>query len=435
MVYPEWWGARGDGTVDCTSAINNAISSLPRGTVKFGQGRYRIVNTITVNKDRVNLIGQGPQATILSYSPTGAGTAVYFYKSGSPLVQCSFKGFGFDSTSSYNFTKVAFATRNVEDVKIEDVAVYPWNGNNASIGFQSRGKHMVTLTNVSIRADIPISIEDNPDSTIDIDHYNFHNTYLIADVGSCIQVATGVNLTNVSFDGYQSWVPKTYGFYWHDTTSKEISANLSFKNVRIEQEKDANAYLFHIKHKTNLYNLLFENIYGGLTSKGFYLRKCLHTTLQNVIYYNISKNEALNVDTSVYPLVLTNCFWQTGTTFNTGNLIKRFYAAEGSYSLPRNAIYGIGHHQTVGGGDQYHPWYDGVHINNVVEYSFTETLDDDAYTKYINIGPGSPKFVKIEVSAYNSAAKSDRGRDSLGLSGIRRTRCLNRWYSQFFRNG
>jgi hypothetical protein len=405
-VYPEWWGARGNGTVDCTAAINSAISSLPRGTVKFAEGTYKIVTTIMLNKDRVNLIGQGPQATILSYAPKGPGTAVYFYKPGSALVQSLFKGFGLNSSAAFNFTKVAFASRNAEDLKIEDVAVYPWNGNKTSVGFQSKGKHMVTLANVSIRADIPISIEDNPDSTIDIDHYNFHNTYLIADVGSCVQVSDGVNLTNVTFDGYQAWVPKTFGFYWRDTTTLETSANLSFKNIRIEQETDPTAYLFYISHKTNLYNVLFENIYGGLKAKGFYLRKCPHTTLKNVIYYNPANNEALNADATVSPLVLMNCFWQGGSTFSTGNLIKRFYAPDGSYALPRNAIYGVGYHQSSGGNDYHYPVHDGIHINNVVEYSFTEILPNNAYSKYIDFGTGPIKFLKTEVAAYVNGTKA-----------------------------
>jgi hypothetical protein len=417
VVYPEWWGAKGDGTVDCTSAINSAIASLSRGTVKFGGGTYRIVNTVTLNKHRVNLVGQGPQATIISYTPMGAGTAIYVYKSGGACVQNMIKGFGIQSSDTHNFTKVAIQCRNVEELKIEDVAINPWNGNRASIGFQSRGKHMVSLFNCSIRADICVSIEDNPESTIDIDHYNFHNTYLIADIGSCVQVADGVNLTNVTFDGYQAWAPKTYGFYWRDTTTGGISANLSFNNVRIEQETDPGAYLFYIQHKIGLYNLLFENIYGGLISKGFYLRKCLHTTLKNIIYYNVSKNEALNADISVHPLVLINCFWQAGSTFSVGNLIKRFSSAEGSYNLPSNAIYGISYYQSAGGDDCYYPWYDGVQVNNVAELSFTETLADGAYTKYINISPGSPKFVRTEVSAYVSATRAVEGGTSLDYIG------------------
>ena len=413
VVYPEWWGAKGDGTVDCTAAINSAIASLPWGTVKFGGGTYKIGNTVTLNKNRVNLVGQGPQATILLYTPIRAGTAIFVYKSGAACVQNMIKGFGIQSADTHNFKKVAIQCRNVEELKIEDVAINPWNGSRASIGFQSRGKHMVSLLNCSIRADICISIEDNPDNTIDIDHYNFHNTYLIADIGSCVQVADGVNLTNVTFDGFQAWAPKTYGFYWKDTTAAGISANLSFNNVRIEQETDAGAYLFYIQHKVGLYNLLFENVYGGLTSKGFYLRKCLHTTLKNVIYYNVSKNEALNADTSVHPLVLINCFWQIGTTFNLGNLIKRFSSVEGSYNLPRNAIYGISYYQSAGGDDSYYPWYDGIHVNDVVEYSFTETLANGAYTKYINVSPGSPKFVRTEVSAYVPAIRTVEGGTSL----------------------
>lgn len=340
-VTPENFGAVADGVTDCTAAINAAIAASS-GIVKFGVGTYVHTGTINVNKDRVSLIGQGPQASILSYKPKGAGTAIKFYKTGSAMVQNLFKGFGLQSSNAYDFTKVAIETRNVEDLKIEDVAIYPWNGNRASIGFKSQGKHLVSLSNTSIRADIPISIEQNPDfRAIDIDHYNFHNTYLIADEGPCVQVADGVNLTNVTFDGYQAWVPKTYGFYWHDTTSALASFNLSFKNVRIEQEANAAAYLFYIKHNANIYNVIFENIFGGLTAKGFYFRKVLWPTLNNVFYYNISKNEALNVDSTVYPLTLNNCFWEGGTTAMMTDQVLVFSPSRlhVSGTLPSSAFY------------------------------------------------------------------------------------------------
>jgi hypothetical protein len=52
------FGAKGDGTTDDTSAIQNAVNSLTNGgTVLIPIGTYKITSTITINN--VNLIGQG----------------------------------------------------------------------------------------------------------------------------------------------------------------------------------------------------------------------------------------------------------------------------------------------------------------------------------------------------------------------------------------
>jgi len=309
----EWWYS---GTGAWDTAFQSAIDALAGnpGIIRAPNKAFILTTGITISNHRQNLLGGGPQVSIFTYQPTGTGTCVKFYQVGSPLVQCSMKGFGFASPVAYNFTKVAIETRNVEGLTLEDIAVYPWNGNSASIGFKSGGKHTVTTNNCSIRADIPISIVDNPDSIIDIDHYNFHNLYLIADVGSCVQVATGVNLSNVSFDGYQAWVPKTHGFYWKDTTGVGAGANLSFKNIRQEQETVATDFIIYIEHKTGFYGVVIENVYGGLTSKGFGFKNVIGVTLKNTHYENISNNVGIQVDGTVDRLNFDNCFWQTGTT-------------------------------------------------------------------------------------------------------------------------
>jgi hypothetical protein len=55
------FGAVGDYTTDDTTAINEAIASLPTtgGTVFFPNGRYRTTATITINKINVILVGNG----------------------------------------------------------------------------------------------------------------------------------------------------------------------------------------------------------------------------------------------------------------------------------------------------------------------------------------------------------------------------------------
>ena len=47
-VYPQWWGAKGDGVTDDTAAIKAAINSLSAGIVFFPPGNYLVTDTINL---------------------------------------------------------------------------------------------------------------------------------------------------------------------------------------------------------------------------------------------------------------------------------------------------------------------------------------------------------------------------------------------------
>lgn len=61
-VFPEWFGAKAGGTVDCAGAISAAISSLPSegGVIRFVRGAYRVKSDLNV-----------PPGTVLAFN-TGA---------------------------------------------------------------------------------------------------------------------------------------------------------------------------------------------------------------------------------------------------------------------------------------------------------------------------------------------------------------------------
>jgi hypothetical protein len=64
-VYPEWWGAVANDSTDCTTAINNAITSLPAGGGKilFSPGVYKTTDEIHL-AHRVHLDGSFRAAEI-----------------------------------------------------------------------------------------------------------------------------------------------------------------------------------------------------------------------------------------------------------------------------------------------------------------------------------------------------------------------------------
>jgi hypothetical protein len=70
-AFPEWWGAKADGTTDSATAINACIASVQatqhRPVVRFMPGIYVIGSTITVTADDVTLVG-------VSMGPTGQGS-------------------------------------------------------------------------------------------------------------------------------------------------------------------------------------------------------------------------------------------------------------------------------------------------------------------------------------------------------------------------
>lgn len=59
-VYPEWWGAMGDASTDCTDAIQYAVDSLPApygGRVFFGPNFYDVTGPITISKGHITIEG------------------------------------------------------------------------------------------------------------------------------------------------------------------------------------------------------------------------------------------------------------------------------------------------------------------------------------------------------------------------------------------
>jgi Pectate lyase superfamily protein len=69
-VYPEWWGAIGNGTTDCTSAIQKAHDAIDahRGVVSLGVGTYLIKSTISL-KASMRGVGSADNESRISTPP------------------------------------------------------------------------------------------------------------------------------------------------------------------------------------------------------------------------------------------------------------------------------------------------------------------------------------------------------------------------------
>ena len=338
-IYPQWWGASAASS-DSSPAINRAINScpdLPGVNIRLS-GVFQCQSTIHVNRHRVKLVGDGMYATQLTFNPTTPMTLFEFaHTDKSVLVQCSIRDMGLVAAGNYEdrnrVQKVGIKIVDADILEVRNIAIHNWGGNQ-SVGLQVQGRELVFVENITILADLPILIDKNPGlDWISIDHSTFRNTYLLPmdPQGPAVQIASGVALHNVVFDGTNAWVGGKYGLYWEDTETRGVSMNLSVKNVRMENGTAHGGAMIHIAHNYNLMNLVLENIYGcGGGVGGVYLRKCTSATLQNIFYTPVRGNApegytptALDIDESSANIALINAFWNGGH-IKTGKLIKTF---------------------------------------------------------------------------------------------------------------
>jgi hypothetical protein len=345
------FGAKGNGTADDTAKIVAAIAALPAqgGTVYLPTGTYKTTSTITISNHRVHLRGDGNWATRILFAPTANSTCLQIGSLSQVTYQGSVVGITFWSDDS-TFTKTAIDFLDASTYLLDDIVIggsIPfgsssfWSGgSNNSIGLKVRGREAGRISRVYIYADRPIVIGGNPSSSIDIDHFYFENCNLVAHVNPVVEIETGVNLTQVTFSGYQAWVIGTHGLYWLDTTSSQTSNGLSLNNVRFENGSDVNAYAVRIEHNTNLQNLSLTNCFGDPLRKGIYLRKVVDVDIES--YYHPAANEALNVDSTVARLTIQGSFWQAGCTASiTGQQLAWRSSVFSNAQVAGNAVYDV----------------------------------------------------------------------------------------------
>jgi hypothetical protein len=308
-------------TVDVTTPVLAAIAAA--GDTKkliWPAGSYKITATLTCATNRTHWEGAGRVATQIYFAPIAADTCLELGVGGATKVLGKISGFGFYSDDS-TYKKIAIDCIDLSNWVLSDIsinggvvasAVVFWSG-ASSVGIRVRGKDLTGLRDIFIAADLPIQVSVNPNlASITIDHWNFHNCYLIANANPIVTIDTNVYLTQVSFTGYQSWVLGTAGIKWADTTSTGVSNGLVLENVRTEQATDATAYLVDISHNTGLQNLVLRNCYSGLDRRTAKLRKVETVTFDN--YFHAGTAITIDADATVKRMELRNCFWQAGST-------------------------------------------------------------------------------------------------------------------------
>jgi hypothetical protein len=411
-VYPQWWGSA--GAADASPAINRAIAaapSLPGIRVRLS-GAFECQTPIRVDRDRVTLSGDGMYATRLTFNPAVPSPLIEFAKPDRRMVvQCAIRDMALFGAGSVQ--KVGIRIVDADIIEVRDLAIQQWWG-GGSIGLQVQGREMGFIENISVVADLPISIEKDPNiDWISIDHFTFRNTYLITKDanGPAVRLASGIYLSNVVFEGTNAWCGGKYGLYWDDTETKGVSLNLSVRNVRMEQGAAAGGEIIHIAHGYTLHNLILENLYGCSGGVGgIYLRRCVNATLQNIFYTSVDRPTptALDIDESSSNIVLINAFWNAGE-IKTGNLLKTF----GTHSNPSKA----GNRVIEVYDRPGNPQGEGLVLYGTNAWCHSGELAAGASIP-LPVGAGMPgKVATVTVAASDGAACNECGSFMVGANG------------------
>jgi len=142
-VYPEWWGANGDGLADCTGAFQTMLASLwslRPVTVRLTGWRYKITSEVSSSDRYLNILGNG-LTTIYLPAPanpsTNAFPAFTFTNVKGRFANFNFLGEKEGYTPGYTYTQYGRALKlvNCYDLNIEDVIIEEMPG----FGFELQG--------------------------------------------------------------------------------------------------------------------------------------------------------------------------------------------------------------------------------------------------------------------------------------------------------
>lgn len=309
-INPYDYGAKGDGKSDDTTAFETAIKEAGGSSaIMIPPGHFIISRPLFVTQSAVRIFGAGRFATILQYSGDGALFVVGASNEDQYLSAGTFEEFTVIGNNSNKGIELGNTSKyRVANINIQD----------CSVGIHLRGRELTSLSDLSINAALPIVISKNSSSHpkflgIDCDHLRATNLLLIctSPTGICVLVKDRVYLSNMTFDGYQSWNLGSYGFHFANQNGVQASHNVRFENVRWEQAQ-SNGYQFFINSKTaQMQGFMFVNCGGGASS--FYFRHMINPTIIGHTHRGMQGTYTINADGTVSDLLIQNCFWQVGS--------------------------------------------------------------------------------------------------------------------------
>jgi len=350
-VYPQWWY---DGGGDYTGALQAAADTGIK--VYLAEGTYPFT-ALKIHNQYANISGAGVGKAILQFMPSSDSTAVLVQAATAiPIVRGSITDLSI-RTYDTTHTKIAInmvdtSEWNLERIEINCTSVTNsiWTGGYAgSVGIQFNGRELTSAHKLYISADRPVVIGPCPNMflgvDIGLDHFSGIDWYLTAKGYPNIEILPNTPISNFNLGGSQAWDCGTYGLKWYNDISFPVSFAIHISNARWEQrELDSTGnpgWMFDIAYpSSNIRNVLLENITSAQNANGIRLRNVMWATIKNYLYPDNTLS-SLDVDQTVYPLILENCFGEWGSKSSIVGLTESLlipHTSTGS-SLPLNAVY------------------------------------------------------------------------------------------------
>lgn len=358
LTVTDFTGVDATGVADSTTGFQNALTACTGKTLRVPAGTYKLTSQLT-NDGTVNVVGDGALVTILSFQPTADGSCLKVTAGASQAVEVEIRGLQFYSPDT-TYTKVALDLADISSCVIDDIYVNGagtgapsapyWKGGTGSTGILTRGRETSNFSNLRVIAQRPLYISNNPNASSqileDVDHWNFHNCYFHGDGSNyCITVQDGVGMSHCTFDGYQAWVAGKGGFYMNDNRGTGggwlPSRNISFNNVRVEQQADATAWGIYCSTTSGAQQVVVSNTLIGRGSNGLSFNKIERLSLSNVTTAVAGTALSVTGATGDSVIELENCIWDSAGTFNLPNYVPSHLSAyrPGSYGGPSTATF------------------------------------------------------------------------------------------------
>lgn len=323
-------GAVCDGVTDDTVAIQAALSILNPHKVILPDTHCLTTSQLLIDQHGIVVEGQGQRISGIKFAPTANASAIKIQLAtfATVISQVELRQFRIYSADT-TFAKTAIDIVDGSETLVEDMMIGPsgqWTGGasispftgSGSIGIRIRGREFGSFHRNLVFADIPLRVSANPNGTISIDHHVFDDeSYWSADEGNPnVLLDSGINLTNVAFRD-MGMVSGSYGIYWNDTTSTEISSNLTAENIRIEQLESGGMYYIH--HNTLLYGLNISNQTGGTGTNvnGIEARTVSQLVVDGFFYRG--DDECVDADTA---LDWRSSLCQSNSTANLNTMVE-----------------------------------------------------------------------------------------------------------------
>lgn len=338
VLRGSWCGIKAD-SVDDTIAFALMVSTAKAAAIPMllPPGFIRLTAGSLIDWHGAKLWGAGLRDTNIIFDLAAGQTGLTFYKAGDSngIAFPELRNLAIYKTGALQAT--ALDTVNTSKMLVQNVNIQDWTGSGNDVGWAMSGRELLTTDNVTIAANLPIRIKQNPDRAaflnIDCDFLHLQNMWLIAIGGAHpnILIDDGVNVTELLAE-HISMNGGSGGLTWTDTTSSAVSERVTFRSCRFEQST-AGAFMFLINRtSSSLYGLHIEDCHTGYSL--LFGRGIANTTIEGQQCENASGTEyGVNLDgANCETLTLLGNYWATGTRANLPDFAARL--AHGVLSVP-----------------------------------------------------------------------------------------------------